>query len=116
MSDDARQNDEVEPYVAYRLEGDKMDFALRPLADGDKALALFLSAEAARDFLDETGSPLAWRIVQPVKRDLLKILEECWEAGILRAVLDTNQPDRPMLFEIFDVLQAERASGGQDLD
>ncbi|HEX5445617.1 MAG TPA: hypothetical protein VFW87_17450, partial [Pirellulales bacterium] len=64
MSDDARQNDEVEPFVAYRLEGDKMDFALRPLADGGQALALFLSPEAARDFLDETGSPLPWRIVQ----------------------------------------------------
>ncbi|HEX7450104.1 MAG TPA: hypothetical protein VF306_21265 [Pirellulales bacterium] len=116
MADEARQDDEVEPYVAYRLEGDKMDFALRPLADDGKALALFLSPEAARDFLEETGSPLAWRIVQPVKRDLLKILEECWEAGILHAVLDTNQPDRPILFDIFDVLQAERAAGEQNLE
>ena len=116
MSDDVRHNDEVDPYVAYRLEGDKMDFALRSLADGGNALALFMSSEAARDFLEQTGSSLPWRIVQPVKRDLLKILEECWEAGILHAVLDTNQPDRPILFDIFDVLQAERASGGKDLE
>ena len=112
---DARSEDEVEPYVAYRLDGDKMDFALRPLADG-KALALFLTPEAARSFLEDTDARLDWRIVRPVKRDLLKVLEECWEAGILHAVLDTNQPDKPILFDIFDVLQAERASGGQDVD
>lgn len=113
---DATPSDEVEPYVAYRLDGDKMDFALRPLADGKQALALFLSPEAARDFLDGGVSPMAWRIVRPVKRDLLRVLEECWEAGILHAVLDTNQPDKPMLFDIFDVLQAERESGGDRAD
>ena len=35
--------DEVEPYVAYCLEGDKMSFALWPLDDGSRALAFFLS-------------------------------------------------------------------------
>lgn len=102
--------DEVEPYVAYRLDGDKMDFALRPLTEGRQALALFLTPEAARDFLESVGSGPQWRIVQPVKRDLMKILEECWEVGILHAVLDTNQPDKPILFDLFEVLQAERES------
>ena len=100
--------DEVEPFVAYQVEGDKMDFALWPLADGSRALALFLTAEAARGYLD--GAQLAgdWRIVQPTKPDLLKILEECWEAGVLKAVLDTAQDGKQILFDIFEVLQASR--------
>ncbi|MGH7136811.1 MAG: hypothetical protein ACREHD_13815, partial [Pirellulales bacterium] len=98
--------DEVQPYVAYQVEDDKMDFAVWPMADGGRALALFLTADAARAFVD--GAQLAgeWRIVRPAKPDLLKILEECWEAGVLKAVLDTAQDGRQMLFDIFEVLQA----------
>jgi hypothetical protein len=104
--------DEVEPYVAYQVDGDKMDFALWPLAEGGRALALFLTAEAARAYLD--GAQLAgdWRIVRPTKPDLLKILEECWEAGVLKAVLDTAQEGRQILFDIFEVLQASKQTGG----
>lgn len=104
--------DEVEPYVAYQVEGDKMDFAVWPLAEGGRALALFLTADAARAFVD--GAQLAgdWRIVRPAKPDLLKILEECWEAGVLKAVLDTAQDGRQMLFDIFEVLQASRQPEG----
>lgn len=104
MSADA---DEIEPFVAYRLEGEKMDFAVWPMPDGAPALALFMTAELARAFLggSTTGD---WRIVRPTKADLMKILEECWEAGTLKAVLDTGEQDKQMLFDIFDVLQANR--------
>ena len=105
--------DEVEPFVAYRIEGDKMDFALWPLADGDRALALFLTAEAARAFLDAAQLADDWRIVRPTKRDLHKILEECWEAGTLKAVLDTTQ-GKQMIFDIFEVLQASRDDRGTE--
>lgn len=105
-------DDEIEPFVAYRLEGDKMDFAVRPSADGARAIALFLTAEAARAFLDAAGPSDDWRIVRPTKRDLLKILEECWEAGALKAVLETEQEDKQILFDIFDVLQASREANG----
>src|SRR5487761_1485320 len=104
-------DDEVEPFVAYRIEGDKMDFALFPLAGGERALALFLTAEAARACLDADERAGDWRIVRPTKRDLLKILEECWEAGTLHAVLDTAQDGKQMIFDIFDVLQASREAG-----
>jgi hypothetical protein len=100
--------DEVEPFVAYRVDGDKMDFALWTLPEGGNALALFLNAEAARHFLDNTRMSGDWRIVKPTKQDLLRILEECWEAGTLKAVLDTAQDGKQMLFDIFEVLQASR--------
>lgn len=107
LTDENQSADEVEPFVAYRVEGDKMDFALWPLAEGGKALALFLTAEAARSFVETAQLTDDWRIVRPTKRDLLRILEECWEAGILRAVLDT-QDGKQILFDIFEVLQASR--------
>jgi hypothetical protein len=100
--------DEVEPFVAYRVDGDKMDFALWPLAEGGNALALFLTADAARGFLDTAHLAGDWRIVRPTKADLLRILEECWEAGTLKAVLDTAQDGKQILFDIFEVLQASR--------
>jgi hypothetical protein len=101
-------SDEVEPYVAYRVDGDKMNFALWPLADGSQALALFLSAELAQAHVARDPSALDWRIVRPAKKDLLKVLEECWEAGILHAVLETGQPDNHLIFDILEVLQAEK--------
>lgn len=107
LTDDNKSADEVEPFVAYRIEGDKMDFALWPLAEEGKALALFLTTEAARSFLDAAQLTDDWRIVRPTKRDLLRILEECWEAGILRAVLET-QDGKQILFDVFEVLQASR--------
>lgn len=104
--------DEVEPYVAYRLEGDKMSFALWPLPDGSRALALFLSVELARQHVNDSDSGPEWRIVRPAKADLLKVLEECWEAGISHAVLETGQPEQHLIFDILEVLQAERRAGG----
>lgn len=103
--------DEIEPYVAYRLDGDRMSFALWPLDDGRRALALFLSVELAREHVrDEDGGP-PWRIVRPTKPDLLKVLEECFEAGILNAVLETGEPGKHLIFDILEVLQAERGAG-----
>lgn len=105
-------SDEVEPYVAYRVEGEKMNFALWPLADGTRALALFVSPELAQHHLRGEAQADSWRIVRPAKKDLLKVLEECWEAGILHAVLETGQPDQHLIFDILEVLQAERRAGG----
>jgi hypothetical protein len=101
-------NDEVEPYVAYRVDGDKMNFALWPLADGSQALALFLSVELAQRHVAGGPAALDWRIVRPAKKDLHKVLEECWEAGIMHAVLETGAPDNHLIFDILEVLQAEK--------
>lgn len=103
--------DEVEPFVAYRVDGQKMDFALWPLAEGGNALALFLTADAARRFLETAEPGQDWRIVRPTKPDLMRILEECWEAGTLKAVLDTAHDGKQILFDIFEVLQASRKDG-----
>lgn len=108
MNSSAEPNDEIEPFVAYRVVGDKMEFAMWPLADSAAALALFASAEVARDYFDAARLGPDWRIVRPTKPDLLRVLEECFEAGTLRAVLDTGQPDRQIIFELFDVLRAAR--------
>lgn len=104
-------SDEIEPYVAYQVEGDKMDFALWPLEDGGRALALFLTSEAARSYVGGVQLRGEWRIVRPAKPDLLKILEECWEGGVLKAVLDTGSEGRQVLFDIFEVLAASKERG-----
>ncbi|HEV3345369.1 MAG TPA: hypothetical protein VG125_33635 [Pirellulales bacterium] len=106
-------DDEVQPFVAYRVDRDKMDFALWPLPEGGNALALFLTPEAARGFLDTAQLAGDWRIVRPAKHDLMRILEECWEAGTLKAVLDTAQDGKQMLFDILEVLQANRRMKGE---
>lgn len=108
MNESDEANDEIEPFVAYRIVGDRMEFALWPLAEGAAALALFASAEAARNHLVGARLGPEWRIVRPTKPDLLRVLEECFEAGTLCAVLDTGQPDRQIMFELFDVLRAAR--------
>jgi hypothetical protein len=43
-------SDEIQPYVVYRIEGEQMECALWQFKDGQKALALFLSGDAATTY------------------------------------------------------------------
>src|ERR1022692_1181195 len=55
-------SDEIQPYVVYRIEDDQMECALWRFKDGQKALALFLSGDAATSFQESANLGAEWKI------------------------------------------------------
>ena len=100
---------EIEPYVVCRAVGGELECALWTLAEGQKALALFLTAESATAYLASAKLLAPWRILLPVKADLLEILRGCAAAGIDYAVLDPNESEAKRMFDIARIVQAAEA-------
>jgi hypothetical protein len=99
-------SDEIQPYVVYRIDGDKMECALWQLKDGQKALALFLSGDAAMYYKSSANLGADWRIFCPAKNGLLQMLKGCHEAGIGYAVLDPDLEKAKRIFNIHEILNA----------
>lgn len=102
--------DEVDPCVVYRLTGSHLEYALWTLPDGRRALAMFLLADTARSYVESAKLGEGWRIVRPRKADLMEILRQCLEAGISSAVMDMKPERDELIFDIAQVLAAERDS------
>jgi hypothetical protein len=103
-------SDEIQPYIVYRIEADQMECALWQFKDGQKALALFLSGDAATSFKGATNLGDEWRIFCPAKEALLQMLQGCYEAGIGYAVLDPDLEKAKRIFNIHEILNATRES------
>ena len=101
-------SDEIQPYVVYRIEDDQMECALWQFKDGQKALALFLSGDAATSFKESAKLGAAWKIFCPAKEALLQMLRGCHEAGIGYAVLDPDLEKAKRIFNIHEILKATR--------
>jgi hypothetical protein len=101
---------ELQPYVVYRLRDGEIECAVWQLQEGPKALALFLSGDAATAYRDNAHGEPAWRVFRPAREGLLQLLRACYEAGIRHAVLD---PDREKAKLIFDLHEILAAAGGQ---
>lgn len=99
---DTGHEDEILPYLVYRIAGDQMECALWTLDEGHKSLALFLSEQSATTYVDATSLGPEWKIYQPIRGDLLRILKHSCDSGILFAVLD---PDRQTAKRLFDLRQ-----------
>jgi len=101
--------DEIDPFVVYRVSGGQMECALWTLAEGERALALFLTADGAGGYVATAQLTGQWKVFQPSKHDLLQILRHCRLAGIHRAVLDPGAETAQRLFDIEQVLAAADA-------
>lgn len=98
----ANVSDEIQPYVVYRIDGEQMECALWQFKDGRKALALFLSGDAATSYITIAKLGGTWKIFCPTRPTLLQLLKGCHEAGVDFAVLD---PDLEKARRIFDIRQ-----------
>jgi hypothetical protein len=99
-------SDEIQPYIVYRIEADQMECALWQFKDGQKALALFLSGDAATSFKEIASLGEEWKIFHPAKEALLQMLKGCHEAGIGYAVLDPDLEKAKRIFNIQEILKA----------
>ena len=99
-------SDEIQPYVVYRIDGDQMECALWQFKDGQKALALFLSGDAATSYRESANLGAAWKIFCPAKEALLQMLKGCNDAGIDFAVLDPDLEKAKRIFNIHEILKA----------
>jgi len=99
-------SDEIQPFVVYRIDGDQMECALWQFKDGQKALALFLSGDAATSYGASAHLGAEWKIFCPAKEVLLQMLKGCHEAGIGYAVLDPDLEKAKRIFNIDEILNA----------
>jgi hypothetical protein len=99
-------SDEIQPYVVYRIDGNQMECALWQFKDGPKALALFLSGDAATPYRGSAKLGAEWKIFCPAKETLLQMLKGCHEAGIGYAVLDPDLEKAKRIFNIDEILRA----------
>jgi hypothetical protein len=96
--------DEIQPYVVYRVDGDQMECALWQFKGGPKALALFLSGDAATSYRESASLGAEWKIFCPAKEALLQMLKGCHDAGIGYAVLDPDLEKAKRVFNIPEIL------------
>lgn len=101
-------SDEIRPFVVYRIDGDQMECALWLFKDGQKALALFLSGDAATTYKTSANLDAEWKIFSPAREALLQLLKGCHEGGVGYAVLD---PDLEKAKRIFNIQQILNATG-----
>jgi hypothetical protein len=99
-------SDEIQPYVVYRIDGEQMECALWQFKDGQKALALFLSGDAATSYRESANLGAEWKIFCPAKGALLQMLKGCHDAGIGFAVLDPDLEKAKRIFNIHEILIA----------
>lgn len=98
-------NDEVQPFVVYRIDGEQMECALWQFKDGPQALALFLSGDAATTYRSSANLGAEWKVFSPGRDVLLELLRGCNEAGIAYAVLDPDLTQAKRIFSIPQVLK-----------
>jgi hypothetical protein len=101
-------DDEIQPYLIYRVVGNKFECALWELDDGEKSLALFLTSAAAAQYLAIAELTAEWKTLRPSKPKLLEILEYSLRAGIRYAVLDPNNEEARRLFDLDMVVAAAK--------
>lgn len=99
-------SDEIKPFVVYRIDGSQMECALWQLANGQKALAIFTSGDAATSYKGSANLGAEWKIFSPPRDSLLQMLKGCHEAGIGYAVLDPDLAKAKRIFNIHEILQS----------
>ena len=98
-------SEEIEPYVIYRIDGDQMECSLWQTEDGRKALALFLSGDAATSYRGIANLGEEWKIFRPTKKVLLQLLNFGYQDGIGLAALDPGLREAKRMFSIQEILQ-----------
>ena len=103
-------SEEIEPYVVYRIEGAHLECALWQLQQGERALAVFLSADAAAAYRD-AARLAGWQVLRPGRDALRELVRAHVEAGVRYAVLDPDLAQAKRIFDLEAVLQGAEATG-----
>lgn len=77
-------------------------------ADSD-GLAIFSSASQAERYA-ESFCTAPWRVFQPERAALIRLLIDCYQAGIRQLVLDPGNDTAQHIFLLAEVLKAARES------
>ena len=98
-------SEEIIPYLVYRSLGEEMECALWTLDEGHTALALFLSEETAKAYIEAIGLDSEWKSFCPGRTDLIEILRQSTSLGIDMAVLDPNANQAKRIFDLREVVK-----------
>jgi hypothetical protein len=104
-------SDEIEPFVVYRVDAAQVECALWRLQQGERALALFLSADSADAYRQAAGLA-GWRVLRPSRPALRELLQACADAGVRYAVLDPDLDHAKRIFDIRTILEPGSAGAG----
>ena len=99
-------NDNIEPFLIYRLAGSEVECAVWRLQEGPTALALFLSAESAAAYHQAAGLGDEWKVYQPARAALFQLVGAAVQAGILYAVLDPDHEKAKRMFDLQAIVGA----------
>jgi hypothetical protein len=97
-------NDELEPYLIYRIVGDQVECSVWQLKDGPMALALFLSGDSALAYHKALGLANEWKVFRPARVGLLQLVKAAVQGGILYAVLDPDMEKAKRIFDLQDIV------------
>jgi len=109
MNEQANTNksrDEIDPYIVCRTEGGQFQCALWALDQGQRALALFLTSEAATKYKLEAGLGEDWQIERPARDEIVRLIQQTVAAGIPYAVLDPDGQGAKRIFDLEQVLRS----------
>src|ERR1051326_3056882 len=110
----ASLRDEIQPFILFRIAGGEAECATWQVESGEKALALFLSAESAEAYRSAAQLGAEWRVIRPPRAGLLELLRASDRAGVTLAVLDPNSERAKRVFNIRDILSAVDGQGPVD--
>jgi hypothetical protein len=102
---------EIEPYFVYRFVDKTVEFAMWRLTTGERALAVFQTAEAAHAYRRTAALDDKWLVLHPTRVALLELLRATHQAGVKYAVLD---PDGEKARSIIDLSAVLEAAGGAE--
>ncbi len=103
-------NDNIEPFLIYRLAGTEVECAVWRLQEGPTALALFLTADSATAYHQAAGLGDEWKIFRPARSALFQLVGAAVQAGIPYAVLDPDLEKAKRVFDLQAIVGALGAS------
>lgn len=107
----SQPRDEIDPFILSRVSEGQFQCAVWSLAEGQRALALFLTPEAAQRYREAAGLGDEWRTHQPAREEIIQLLRHSVEAGIRYAVLDPGEESARRLFDLQHVLRSLDETG-----
>jgi hypothetical protein len=101
---------EIEPYLVYRFVGESVELAMWRMSEGDRALAVFQTPEAAHAYRSAVPLGDDWMVFHPKRETLLQLLRATYDAGVKYAVLDPDRETAKTVFDLSAVLQAAQSA------
>jgi hypothetical protein len=92
-------------YLVCRTVDSQVEFALWRLAEGAKALALFLTPASAADFIGRAKLDPSWQSLQTSREQLIEILRTAEQSGITYVALDPDEAQAKRLFDVGQILR-----------